>query len=69
MDDVFHAVLRVEAGTIRVLDENGDSPCCKNEIGTWTCERCGRHVRASNSACPAVPKEQRWRVIMESEKH
>lgn len=44
------------------LCEDGDMPPCKNAIGTWNCERCGRDVRGTKDACPDVPKSQRWKI-------
>lgn len=44
-----------------IRDPNGSYPACKNELGTYVFERCGRDVRGTMDACPAVPRELRWR--------
>lgn len=44
-----------------VMDPEGTNPICKNALGTYACERCGRDVREVSGVCPAVPAEQRWR--------
>lgn len=43
-----------------IADPNGPYPACKNRVGTWLCERCGRDVRGTNDACPSIPREKRW---------
>jgi len=48
-----------------VADPKGPYPACKNRIGTWLCERCGRDVRNRKDACPAVPTDKRWRFRSE----
>jgi hypothetical protein len=44
-------------------DIEGPYPACKNAVGTWICERCGRDVRNREDACPAVPPSKRWRFV------
>lgn len=66
--EIREGILRVHAANLQqfVSDPDGDCPKCKNAIGTWNCERCGRDVRDNfETACPAIPAEQRWRVKYE----
>ena len=61
---IIRGILNVHSDdTSHVGDHDGDCPKCKNAIGTSLCERCGRDVRDNcDTACPAIPAEQRWRV-------
>ncbi len=62
---VIQGILRVHAANMMQFEPcvDGDCPKCKNSIGTWLCERCGRDVRDNfDTACPAIPITQRWRV-------
>ncbi len=66
MDSTIMAgVLRVQRANCAdmVPDVNGKYPACKNKLGTWECERCGRDVRGVDDACPAVPTKKRWSFI------
>ena len=64
--EIIDGIRRVHADNVAriVSDPNGDSPECKNILGTWTCERCGNDVRETRGkACPASLPEDRWRFV------
>lgn len=50
-----------------VADPDGPYPACKNRLGTYLCDRCGRDVRGTIDACPLVPREKRWRFRLAGE--
>lgn len=67
--EIINGIIRVESSKTRVPDPSGENPVCMNALGTWTCERCGGDVRENRGACPAVPREQRWRAVTDDELH
>lgn len=43
------------------LDPNGKNPVCIPGVGTGICERCNNNIRVTKgSACPGVPRDERW---------
>lgn len=62
-NEIIAGLVRVHMANVAdmVVDPDGDCPRCRNAVGTWLCERCGRDVRGQSDACPAVPPEKRWR--------
>lgn len=61
--EIIRGVMAVQMDncSAMVADPNGPNPSCKNMLGTYICERCGNNVRDMEGACPAVPREKRWR--------
>ena len=62
--DLLNGILAVHRSNMEGFRyvPDGEFPICKNKLGTYECERCGRDVRGARGACPAVPPEERWTV-------
>jgi hypothetical protein len=61
---ILRGMVNVHAANMQQFEksEDGDNPRCKNALGTFFCERCGRDVRGTKDACPDVPTSQRWKI-------
>ena len=65
VSDIVRGIMRVEQENAarRYATRDGRYPCCKNALGTMSCERCGADVTTMRGKpCPGVPEEQRWDV-------
>ena len=59
---IVAAMRRVQEGNVVLHDPDGDYPKCKPALGTTVCDQCKQDVRATTGACPAVPRDKRWRM-------
>lgn len=57
----FVVAIQQENVNAMVPDPDGPYPACKPVLGGRSCMRCGRDVVGRFDACPAVPREKRWR--------
>lgn len=62
-EQIIRGIIAVQMSNCNdmITDPSGPYPPCKNKLGTYICERCGRDVRNRNDACLSVPPEKRWR--------
>lgn len=66
--EIWSVVKRIqeENASRMIPDPNGDFPKCKPSLGSDVCERCGQRIVNRRLPCPAMPREQRWRIAVES---
>lgn len=63
--EIMQAIIEVQRQNCAdmISDPDGPYPACKNKLGTFICETCGRDVRGKTDACPSSPRDSRWRFI------